>query len=518
MRITKYIILLICSITILFSCRKDNVFEKEPNNDYEHATAIDIDKPMKGKLSTASDIDYYFIDVVEPSTFDITVGSVKGLNIAFKICKRDQNGEIKVLKIIDDNRKSSPERMCNAWFDAGRYFLVVCFGEKDQIKGNDEDYYEIKITVHSQDEYTEKEPNDDQKNATELILDKKYMGYLCPSLLRSTDTGKVLSKEEDWYYFVAEFNEGEKTVCDINVSISKGIPVKVSIRNEKLDLIAENDSSNVDNEIKLTDISVRQKGKYYVTVSSMKLDSDCDSPYYIVAGLHAYEYSGELEPNNNLNDANVITDDTIKGFLFPSNDHDFFKIDIKGDVMLSAVGEYPEGISAGIRIYDEDGTMLYDEKSSGAESSISIMPFFANKVKYLETYIQKGNGDKANEYHIKLMKEEYTNKFEKENNDSKKTAQHIIAGSYEGYINRAGDKDWYLYKYSDNKIVRVTLKWGNNSAGRLSITDNKGYIIKTEKVLPGKEVTIAEMIEDRAYILIEAEKYKNGSHYYFSVE
>jgi hypothetical protein len=518
MKMMTYIIMLACTTVFFISCRKENSFEKEPNNDYEHATAIDINKSIKGKLSTASDIDYYFIDVAEPSSFDITVGSVKGLNIAFKICKRDLNGEIKVIKIIDDNRKSSPERMCNAWFDKGRYFIVVCFGEKDKIKGNDEDYYEMKIEIHTQDEYTEKEPNDDQKNSTEMILDKKYTGYLCPALLRSTDNGALISKEEDWYYFDAEINEGDKIVCDINLSSESGIQFKVSIRNDKLELIADNVSVSGENDMNLSGIGIRQNGRYYIIVSAMKLDSNCESPYYIVAGLHSYDYSGELEPNNRVADANVLNDNILKGYLYPSNDHDFYKIDVQGEVMLSAVGEYPEGISAGIRIYDEDGTLLYDTKSTGIGSTIMIMPFYVNKVKYLETYIVKGSGDKSNEYQIKIMKEEYTSKYEKENNDSKNMAQHIIEGSYEGYLNRAGDKDWYLLKNLDKKSIRIKLKWENDSVGKLSITDKKGYIIKTEKVLPGKEATIVEMIEDKTYILIEAEKYRNNSHYYLTVE
>ncbi len=62
-------------------------------------------------MGSPNDRDFYVIHVKERKIADIQLSGVKGINLAVKIWKGGDDPSL--IKWIDDNRKSSPERFAN---------------------------------------------------------------------------------------------------------------------------------------------------------------------------------------------------------------------------------------------------------------------------------------------------------------------------------------------------------------------------------------------------------------------
>jgi hypothetical protein len=168
MRILKplaVVFLLVCLPAA--ACRKETLFEKEGNNSFATANPIELQKDISGYLQDMDDRDYYSFNVPHRMVLDISVSGIKGINHSIKVWK---GGEQPLLiKLIDDNRKSSPERMVNLTADPGQYFISIQHGDGDRRVGDAESPYTLHISYR---DFLgeEAEPNDTALQATPILF------------------------------------------------------------------------------------------------------------------------------------------------------------------------------------------------------------------------------------------------------------------------------------------------------------------------------------------------------------
>ncbi len=316
-----FILILIILFCVPISCKKTTQREKEPNNNFFTANKIEPDMVIEGLLNTPSDHDFYRLDIVSPVVIDIELTSVKGVNHAIGIWK-EKNGEQIILKYIDDSRKSSPERMCNMFFDSGTYYFEILHGDRDNPQGNAENYYELRLTSRNLDD-EEKESNDTYENANLIEIGKEIKGYFSPAFNKLNKSASSPSREEDWYYFTIELIDDNPVLLDAVISRVPDVKSSLYLFDGDRNELASSVTGGAGDGGRLEGIGIMKSGKYYIMAAS-NFESNCNTPYELQLTTRNYDYSTELEPNNNFETANLIMKDEISAKIFPEGDRDYY--------------------------------------------------------------------------------------------------------------------------------------------------------------------------------------------------
>ena len=175
----KKSISLIVFFIFIISCKISTNTETEPNNTFANANKIDINKEITGYLENENDTDNFLLNVDQEQILKIALSGIKGVNHAVSIYRNENPGPV-LIKVIDDNRKSSPETFANLYVEPGQYFFKIGHGSRDIKKGNIETPYKLHITSRS---YLneEKEPDDTIFSATEISDKSITIGYFSPA-------------------------------------------------------------------------------------------------------------------------------------------------------------------------------------------------------------------------------------------------------------------------------------------------------------------------------------------------
>jgi hypothetical protein len=509
MNIKKIIFVIIIFFCVLISCKKTTQREKEPNDNFLTANKIEPDMVIEGLLNTPSDCDYYRLDIVSPIVMDITLTSVKGINHAIGILK-EKNGDQIIVKYIDDSRKSSPERMCNMFFDIGTYYIEILHGDRDAPQGNEENYYELRLTSKDFDD-EEKESNDNYESANPIEIGKEINGYFSPAFNKLNHSVTSPSREEDWYYFTIDLADDTPILLDAAIT---GVPdVKSTLylfdgdRNE----LASSGAGMAGDGERLEGIGIMKSGKYYIMAAS-NFESNNNTPYKLQLTTRNYDYSTELEPNNNFDTANLLMKNEISAKIFPEGDKDYYLYKTESKDTSTVGGQYlyrieasSENINLILKVFDENRKKLFEIdnlKGPGKE----IMPdAFLKKNFYIEVS-GKGAVDPASEYKLSVSSIPYSEEYEIEPNDTKMTATRIKSSKIIGFISKKDDKDYYLLEYKRRVRKKFTLNGVKDSKLKISVTDPLGFVTKIESVNGADSISFNEMIDSKGYLIIESVK------------
>src|SRR4030042_7036169 len=214
MRIITTTIILIL-LAICSSCSRKGQEEKEPNNSFAESNAVVPDTAMTGYMNSANDRDYFVLDAVPGSIYDIQLSGVKGINCSIVIWKGYD--EPKLVKWIDDNRKSSPERFANLSATGGTYYIEILESDRDPKKENRETPYELRVKAREAIS-EETEPNDSKEEAGPLTPDREVTGFFSPAYNRGNENKDNLHREEDWYMFEANLASDSPALADATLS------------------------------------------------------------------------------------------------------------------------------------------------------------------------------------------------------------------------------------------------------------------------------------------------------------
>ncbi|MBN1501089.1 MAG: hypothetical protein JW982_13090 [Spirochaetes bacterium] len=509
----KYILLI---IMIMFaSCKKSYIAEIEPNNDFSSATPAELNREVRGYLDSASDTDFYQLISSEDTLVSLELSAVKGVNHSVEVFF-DDGGQVRPVKLIDDVRKSSAEKMPNLFLQSGRYYFKISYGDRDDAEGNKDAYYVLKLTSG---EYisSEKEGNDDFNSATAIEQGETFSGYYYPAFNKLNRRKDSELKEEDYYAVQVDCSAENPVLLDVSVTGVENVDSVLNLYDPFQVLIATANNNGSGQGENFSDIGLTKPGKYYVSVSSVNFEVNFDVKYQIQMMVKPYDTSIEMESNNDYQRANRIIDNVINGKIFPAGDSDFFEINSGGsDGMFRIEVIPPVGMDIKLELLDESGETLA-EADNFKDGEKEIFPnFYSESRFYLKVTSSGSYADAEMGYAVSVNESKKDPTEEIEPNDSVSSANKVKTRIIKGYISSNNDKDYFLIDPGSRVKVKFSVSGIDGTEFDFSISDSLGYAIKTETINGTDVKVIEEMIDSRGYIVIESKG--DVSNFPYSIE
>lgn len=197
-------------------------------------------------------------------------------------------------------------------------------------------------------------------------------------------------------------------------------------------------------------------GRYQLLVRNER-NYDGPQDYRLVA--HYLPQLGEVENNNNLNNAQLITlNERWRGQVYGSDDADWFKVELpqNGKITLELDHEYIDSDSYHYKLkwMLNNDTLLYELRSKGPDLTLSSATFFAPQgVNYLR--ISSDNSHSYRPYGFKVIYEPAENVETEHNSRINRANQVPLNTSFQGSLSVDDDQDFY--KFTLPKPGRIIL-------------------------------------------------------------
>jgi len=506
----KQLFILIFLIVFFISCGTGFQKEKESNDTIGEANIITVSKAVKGYIQSATDTDFYKLQVDTESTCEINLSAVKGVNLAIKVWSGESTPL--VVKFIDDTRKSSPEHMANLHLKPGTYYFQVLHGVRDKKKKNTETPYILKLKTQISAE-EEKEPNDVANDATKLQVGSEIKGFFSPAYNHNnySKSGKLI--EEDWYVLDVKLEDGNAKLLSVNLSGVVGINSTISLYDNNNNLIKVVDGNPAGGDESIKAIGIVKDTTFFIKVNGKGYNSNNITPYYLSATLIDYDPTMEMEPNNTFERSNEMKGSLVKGQLNDPGDSDLFLKKTENEGYYTIRVSAPENCDIMFVIYSKTMKKLF-QVNNGRKNVSEILPnFYLNGPVYIR--VKSKNSVEKNDgiYELTIEKNDISGLYDLEPNDSIQKAVLVRSKVIKGYTSYKKDKDFYFIKSESRgkKIVNITAP--KNGSIVVSLTDPFGNTMQSITVSQGKSVILDEMFDMKNYILVESKSEDYENHY-----
>ncbi|HOD14180.1 MAG TPA: hypothetical protein PK307_14200 [Spirochaetota bacterium] len=500
MKIITYIMLSLLLVSV-FACSRSGKKEKEPNNSFATAGDISLDARFTGFMDTPNDRDFYRLIVDKPGVIDVNCSGVKGINLAVKVWKGEE--EPRLLKWLDDNRKSSPERLANLGVIPGTYYFEVLQSDRDTRKASSESAYELELK--SREAISEEsEPNDSKDEADSIHQDREITGFYSPAYNRLNNNTENLHREEDW--FVVDVVLGSDMPALITVSLSGVTEINaiLSLYDADDNLIATADNGGAGEQETITGAGIQKSGSYYIVVASKGYTVNNDEPYTLKVAMLERDSGVEMEKNDDFDSANGIVNNVITGKINSRKDRDLFLYTVARPSAFRIELRPADDMDTICSIYSKDNEKIIDINNSGSGRKEVYPNFFTDKDFYIEVSMRSRDSLPTGEYVLSITPLEETEGMEREPNNDTPQANGIKGNAISGFTSFRGDKDYFRLSYDSRVKERFEIRSGRGGEIRVSVTDPLGYIIKTVDVKGDKKAIFSEMIDKKGYILVES--------------
>lgn len=439
-----------CTLLVILSVAMIGVnaeAEKESNNTAPTATAISVNTPVSGAISTSSDVDWYKFTVNESGYFYVEFNHTL-LDISryyWAIRLYDSTG----VNLLDGS--------------TGYYSVAANANAETSVFGVSAGTYYVKIerSSHSTEPYSinvkftptdtwEVENNNDKSKATEIGVNEEYGGALSSS--DDVDWYKFTVNDQGYFNveFLHELLSNSSTYWQITLYDSTGVYF----------IDGSDDRFTVQGNKMLTTSNIGIKaGTYYIKIArSAFLDYN-----YSIKVNFTPTSNRELENNGDKNAATQIEiNNPYYGSISTAADTDWYKFTVSEDgyFYVDFTHELFESGSVywNIQLYDSTGIDFIN----GIDSKYTVYG-----KKNLTT---PSIGVPAGTYYIKIFRSSHssidycvkvnftaTSDWESENNGSKENADDIkLNKMYGGAIMASGDVDWYKFDVGENSEIAVS--------------------------------------------------------------
>jgi hypothetical protein len=497
------IVLLLAILASATFCTRKGTLEKEPNNSFSTANTVTLDALYAGSMDSPGDRDFYTLQITNRGVIDVQVSGVKGTNLAFKIWKGDE--EPRLIKWVDDNRKSSPERMANISVNPGSYYLEIFQSDRDPRKSAKESPYEFTLKWREA-VAEESEPNDSKDDADTLHADQEITGYYSPAYNRMNDDKENLNREEDWYVIDVALKSDASRLMDLSLSGVTGVNAIMRLYDSVGALLAESDNGGPDEPEMISGAGIKKSGSYYIMVASKGYTANHEEPYKLNATLKEHDSGAEIEPNGDFDRSNVISNNIMTGRINTKDDIDMFTYEISGEPAVLRIELRPsEDMDAILTIYSASREKIVDINAGGKGKKEIFPNFYTDKSFYLAVSAKTGEKLPAGEYILSVTPIENAEHQEREPNNDISQANRIKDKSIAGYTSFKGDKDFFVLTYDSRVKEKFEVNGVKGGAIKVSITDPLGYIIKSVDVKGDRKMIFSEMIDKKGYIIVESE-------------
>ncbi|MCL2259416.1 MAG: ABC transporter substrate-binding protein, partial [Cystobacterineae bacterium] len=162
-------------------------FEMEPNPRPSQATPLAVGGEMEALLSPPEDVDYFRVDVPQPSLLNVTLSALEGVDLqlsAIAPAEAAQETE-RVLLRSNEGKTQEAERLLNVHCENTCYFKVESVAQKvsgkwTKTQENSKTPYKIGVQLQGDKQRREREPNNLAEQATELPMGQNIRGYVYP--------------------------------------------------------------------------------------------------------------------------------------------------------------------------------------------------------------------------------------------------------------------------------------------------------------------------------------------------
>ncbi|OHD65333.1 MAG: hypothetical protein A2176_15475 [Spirochaetes bacterium RBG_13_51_14] len=463
---------------------------------------------MTGYMNSANDRDYFVLDAVPGSIYDIQLSGVKGINCSIVIWKGYD--EPKLVKWIDDNRKSSPERFANLSATGGTYYIEILESDRDPKKENRETPYELRVKAREAIS-EETEPNDSKEEAVPLTPDREVTGFFSPAYNRGNENKDNLHREEDWYMFEANLASDSPALADATLSGVYGVNSVLSLYDDDGDEIEVSDNGGVGEPESISGAGIQKPGRYYLFVASKGYASNNDEPYTLKVSLREHDPGTEMEKNDDFDSANTIVNNVITGAINSRDDQDVYLYQVSGSTLYRIELRPSETMDAMLAIYRGDKEKIIDINNGGRGKKEAYPNFFTDANFNIVVASKSSAGTPGEEYVLSVTPFMNTDNQESEPNNELSQSNRIPGTVMKGFTSYKGDKDFFLLSYKSRVKEKFEIKGVKGGQIRVSITDPLGYITKSVDVRGERTVTFSEMIDKKGYCIVEsvAENYDN---------
>ena len=492
----------------LLACSKRGKMEKEPNNSFATANGIALDEKHIGYMDDPNDRDFYRLVVEKRGIVDVNCSGVKGINIAMKIWKGEE--EPKLLKWIDDNRKSSPERLANLGVIPGIYYIEVFQSDRDTRKANRETAYELELKGREAIS-EESEPNDTKEEADSLRPDTEMTGYFSPAYNRLNNSTENLHREEDWFAVDIQLKNDAPSLLNVTLSGVAEVNSILELYDEDGKLIASADNGGAGEPEAISGAGIQKSGTYYIMVAAKGYAANNDEPYTLNASVLARDSGTEMESNDDFNTANVIVNNVITGKINNRSDRDFFLYPVEKPSVYRVELRPADSMDLLCSLYNKDREKIIDINGTGAGKREVFPDFSADRDFYIQVSMRSRDSLPTGEYVLSVTPLEDTGNMEREPNNEASQANVIRGNTITGFTSFRGDKDYFALAYDSRVKEQFEARGPKGGMIKVSVTDPLGYIIRTVEVRGDRKVTFSEMIDKKGYIVVESvtESYDN---------
>ncbi len=443
----NFLVLLVIGflLIILFSrCSNNYIKEKEPNNTLYQAEFINIGEKVKAKLSNR-DIDYFKIYSEKKELFNIILTSKNIENISIDIIKN--NKIIKAISFFSNQNKEIIIKNCYISNES----INLRIKEKNSQKNIEYKLNIVKSKLNIGN--SEKESNDDLVTANIISITNGYIVGNYSSFLNMLNF-KNNYKDEDWFSF---YINSSNIILSLEVTGVPGIDSVMELYNKYGVLLKKIDSNGVDEPEVLKNYSIKIPDIYYVRLYNKK-GSNNKIPYQFYINSTPVRKHFEIEPNDNFNNANIISN-FIKGYINPDKDTDFYKFNTDKPVILNISLTPLNNIDSVIKIYNSNWQLIKIINSKGLNEAEMYPDLFFNKGEYFISISDLSNNQNYQDSYTLTLKQIHNiDKWEKEdNNEFNRSTSIYLNSTLSGFLAPEGDIDIYRLSLQQDTKIKLLL-------------------------------------------------------------
>lgn len=498
----SFLLLCVCAI---FGCKKGWQEEKENNNLFSEANPIELQKKMTGSLQTTEDVDFFTFTLKDTTVLDISLSGMKGVNNSIKVWK-DGNPPA-VIKLIDDARKSSPERIKNLTLPRGKYYVSVQHGGADERKGSEETTYELFVESRNFMGSEEIEPNDNFEQATLMRANTEIKGYYSPAInyLNNTKNAEEMFREADFVAVPIDCSEDAPKLLDVSLTGVPGINAALEVYGPDKKLLVAKDANPAGEGEFITGIGLTKAGTWYICVYALGRSSNVNDAYTLSVNVNDYDSSFELEPNDTFATATEMNGGSINGKFGGREDLDYFKFtpDDNGAYRISLQPDATSDIC--LTLYSGKKEKLA-EVNNGAAGNTEVYPnlYIDGECYFLASI--KGEPTADSSYTLTVEPVEAAYAMEVEPNDTKEKASKVTETEFSGFTSTVKDKDFFYIPTSGRMLIELAVTPPKKGKIKVSITDPMGFTLTSKDGGNGNDFTLSETIDGSGYIIVDTVK------------
>ncbi|MBI4347888.1 MAG: pre-peptidase C-terminal domain-containing protein [Elusimicrobia bacterium] len=480
----------LAAVVLLAACGP--VKEREPNDDFAHATPLAAGRAGSGTLASPADQDWFRVRAKQEGVLSVRLTGIREADWVLSVRAAADRLE---LKRVDDTSVGGDEQALDVWLPGGEAFVVVA--NKNARASNAAQAYGLE-TSFAPAPGREREPNDRATSSAELVPGTPLAGHFHPGANPLAEDGL----EEDWFRVVVD--KPGLQILNIDLSDVPKVDAALEVYDANGYKVREADAGGVGEAESLRNFGVRGPAEYKLRLRAKGRAANAEVPYLLVTELVPYQGRLEFEPNEQRSEATPFEGDSISGTLAPAGDADWYRIIVATDSrqLIRAEVSAAAGLDLVLQVADELGSPILTVDNMGREQPEVLTGLGARAEQYLIVTEKSGKkADAKRPYTLSRTLVAWQEGLEYEVNAATSSAQAVKLGDdVEGYFAPRGDVDWYEFNVYQKGSAALELTGVVNVKATLALFDQENNALKSaEAQKAGTALTLEAELEPGTY-------------------